>query len=205
MPADPYGKTFWPGLPMSPGCQAGPDPGRRRHAEDVRRSRRRGRRPPRGPAGHDHRADRPQRRRQDARCSTCSRGSTPDTGTVVVRRQLDRQGPHRLASGDGAHLPAHQVAHQDERHREHELGARRPAGGDPSGVVPLGWCGAPGTTRSRSRRTSSSSGSGSPHARRVRRNALRRTAQAARDGPGADGRARRWSCSTSRWPGSTRR
>ena len=39
-----------------------------------------------------------------------------------------------------------------------------------------------------------------PHARRVRRLALRRPAQAARDGPGADGRPARWSCSTSRWP-----
>ena len=39
-----------------------------------------------------------------------------------------------------------------------------------------------------------------PHARRVRRLAVGRPAQAARDGPGADGRARAWSCSTSRWP-----
>ena len=128
----------------------------------------------------------------------------PDTGTLDLRRR----GPQPAC-------PAHKVA----RHgmvrtfqltkslaaavgaREHEARRHRPARRE---VLRARWsarCGGPRRREHRGAgRRAARAVQARPHARRVRRLAVGRPAQAARDGPGADGRARRWSCSTSRWP-----
>jgi hypothetical protein len=89
------------------------------------------RRPRRDPARHDHRADRPERRRQDHVLQPAHRVRHARHGHVAVRRRRPLAGvPPAQGSRarHGAHLPAHQGAHQADGHREHEARATGPEG-----------------------------------------------------------------------------
>ena len=91
----------------------------------LRRPHGRRRRPPRDPAQRDHRAHRPERRRQDHAVQPADRLRQAEHRQLDVRRQvaLGRPGLQGRPARPGAHLPAHQGARPAHRAREHE--ARR--------------------------------------------------------------------------------
>ena len=79
--------------------------------------------------GRDHRADRPQRRRQDHVLQPAHLLRPPGRRRLVVQRQEPEQGVRRTKVArlrHDPHLPADQGAVQADGHREH-AGRRRPA------------------------------------------------------------------------------
>ena len=150
------------------------------------------RRPRRDPARCDHRPDRPQRRRQDDLLQPAHRLRPARRGHLVVRRPVPqgRGGAQGGPAGHGAHLPAHQGAVQADRDREHAARRDRPEGRERlHGAVP-GHLGRPGAGDHRAGRRPAGPVQAGRQARGLRRQPVRRPAQAARDGPGADGRPR---------------
>ncbi len=110
-------------------AQARSDPHRRWRQPLLRWPAGRRRRAHRGAARSDHRADRPERRRQDDLLQPVDPVRHARHRNDHVRRQLDIRSPLAPArrSRDGSHLPAHQGAGQDARDRQHD--ARRAAPG----------------------------------------------------------------------------
>ena len=174
--------------------QARPDPRGRPHHPQLRRHDRGGRRPPRGAARHHHRPDRAQRRRQDDVLQPDHRLRQADLGQVgsalVVRGPQARQdlGIVGRAGRDGPHLPADQVPQPDDGDGQHDAGGPRPARREPPHQhvqVDLGRAGE--GHRGEGHRAAPPV----PAARqegRLRRQPVRRPAQAPRDGPGPDER-----------------
>src|SRR5690606_8401008 len=167
-------------------------PGRREPDAALRRPDGGRRRAPRVPAGGHHRPDRPERRRQDHAVQPADRVRQAQHRGVELQRPPDARavGPQGRPGRHGADVPADQGAVAPDGHGEHE--ARR-HGPDRRALLPVARAG-PVAQRGGGDR---GAGRGparavqpEPHARRVRRGALRRPAQAARDGPGAHGRAR---------------
>ena len=112
----------------------------------------------------------------------------PDRGRVAVRRPLagGRGGAQGREVRHGAHVPADEEPHEAARHREHEARRDGPARREVverAAAVPLAQTG----TRDRAAgRRAARPLPARPHARRVRRHAVRRPAQAARDGARPD-------------------
>ncbi len=110
---------------------------------------------------------------------------------LELRRRHAR--PHLGLEGrqvrHGPHLPAHQGAEPDDGDGEHDAGRAEPGGREPRQVPVPAVLGRPGEGRSRQkahRAAGAVQAAGEAH--RLRRLALRRPAQAPRDGPGADER-----------------
>ena len=166
-----------------------PDPGRRQGPSDVRRPHRGRRRACRDPARRDHRADRPQRRRQDDLLQPAHRLRPARRGRVVVQR-------HDLKG-----MPAYRVARrgmvrtfqltkvlsrltviENMRARGDRPAGRAPAARDVRAAVARPGDGHTEQADELLERFLLS------QARGLRRRAVRRPAQAARDGAGPDGR-----------------
>ena len=153
------------------------------------------RRPPRGPARHDHLADRPQRRREVDLLQPRLPASTGPTAGRGPSRGEDVSGrvglPDRPA-GHGPDLPAHQGADPAHRAARTSCSARRASSA--SGSCQRS-CGSPWRSQEQevgaAGRRAPRAVQPRPHARRVRRDDVRGSAQAPRDGPGPHGRARR--------------
>ena len=180
-------------IAFEPGAsEARPHPHRRRRAPHVRWPGRRRRRAPRGAAQHHHRADRPERRRQDHVLQPAHRLRRADTGTWSFDgHPMNDVAPHRTAKL--GMVRTFQLTKSLTRHvgdREHAARRLRAEGRAVlGGAVPV-RCG-----RTRRRRTQCAPRRCSTrfkldHMRDEYAGlAVGRPAQAARDGPGADGRA----------------
>ena len=171
--------------------EARPDPRRRRHRPAVRRPDRGRRRARRDPARRDHRADRPQRRRQDHLLQPAHRLRPARRGHLVVRRQVARRAS-----------PAHKVARLGMVRtfqltkalskltviENMRLGATGQKGENVFARAVPGALGRAGARDHRAGRRPARPVQARRQARGLRRQPVRRPAQAARDGPGADGR-----------------
>ena len=181
----------------SSGCralQARPDPHRPERAPTLRRRRRRRRRHGRGAARLDHRLDRSQRRRQDDVLQPAVGLREARRRHVDVRRPRHdrRRRPPRRVLRDGAHVPAHEEPHQAGGHREHEARRHRPAGrAVVERPVAVGLASAGERDRAAGRRAAGALPP-RPHAQRVRRHAVGRSAQAPGDGQGVDDEPAAW-------------
>ena len=142
--------------------------------------------------GSDHGADRPERRRQDHLLQPAHRVRRGRPRAMDVRRQGDeRHGrPQDGAARHGAHLPAHEEPHPPVGHREHEARRHPPAGRERVERLFKPIWGAQEKEIEAKADGAARAVQARPHAGRVRRQPLRRPAQAAGDGAGADGRAR---------------
>ena len=151
----------------------------------------RGRRGARGgPARRDHRADRAERRRQDHLLQPAHRVRPPRQRRLVVQRHEPEQGPgvQGRPDGHGPHLPADQGALEAHGHREHAGRRDRPEGRDAPRRHVQADVAPPGDRQHQARRLPARAVPADQEARGLRRGALRRPAQAPRDGPRADGR-----------------
>ena len=174
----------------SPACaEARPDPRRRRRAPSVRRHHRRRRRPRRGPARLDHRPDRSQRRRQDDVLQPADRVRQAERGRLEVRRPRDATAspPHKTAKlGMVRTFQLTKSLTKLAVIENMKLGATDQRGEQWwNGLIAVAVARAGGRDRGAGRRAARAVPA-RPHARRVRRRAVGRSAQAARDGPGAD-------------------
>ena len=181
--------------------------GGKRHPQ-LRRHQRRRRRVPRDPAAQDHGADRPQRRRQDHAVQPAHRIRHPELGQVAVRRQQPRRAsPPTRWPGWAWCAPSSSPRSWASSPSWRTCGwapRTSPASGSSKALFKGIWGGQEKKITERGQRAA-----GEVQARRqegrLRGVALRRPAQAAGNGPLPDGPARSSSCSTSRWPASTRR
>ena len=119
----------------------------------------------------------------------------PDSGRWTLRRRATSAGiagPQGGPPRHGPHVPAHQVAGPATVLENMKLGATGQRGERFFASLVRPAVDGPGEGDRGPGRGAARPLQARPHARRVRRLAVGRPAQAARDGPGADGRARRW-------------
>ena len=187
--------------------QDGPDHDHRQRDAPLRRPHGRRRRPSGDPAGCDHRADRPQRRRQDHAVQPPVRLRQAQQRHVVVRRHdaLRHPGLQGRADGSGSHVPAHQGAVASDRAREHEARCDETARREVLDELHPG-------VLARAGHRDREQGARAPQALQARREGeglrrltVGRSAQAARDGPSPHERSHAGDAGRARWPASTRR
>ena len=149
--------------------------------------------PPRGAARDHHRADRAQRRRQDDVLQPDHRLRPPvgrAGGALELRRRHARPdlGVEGRQVRHGPHLPAHQGAEPDDGDGQHDAGRPEPGRREPRQVPVQAVLGRAGEGDRGQGPRAARAVQPAREAQRLRRLALRRPAQAARDGPGPDER-----------------